>query len=385
MPLDLTRGEKVILVPRRSSWSQIEGGLLWPSEPKNPETDSLFGGTAPSQFAVGSKGRKSGIGRRGTAGISPRGSDKNLYRIRTTSLKAGQIFQKEIGRRVALAWFLLFNPGLAAASEPDIVDLDQPVQLSYTPKTIRKFSIGSRPGEIGVKPLPGMGQFTGPNDIYLDWKDNIYIDDMVNRRIQKFDEAGRFLEVVLEYPSGFGVGQISVDLRQRLFVNISTPRSKTVDEIWELSKGKVVKKYAKERAPKIKLPEPGATDIRITRSRPKIIDVSYKLTAGSKQRSIGFRSVHEIINFEVVSVTTGTIFFRAFAQGQQLYYEAPLDKGNGRLIAHPEKILPLDMGAWRITNLSAQGKYYAVHYAEFDGESSGQFTAEIIAVAPVPK
>lgn len=100
MVLDSTRGEKVILVPCGTARSKIPSDCAWPSESRNSGVDSPLGSFVLSKSAVGSKGRKAGIGRRGTTGISPRGFDKNLYRIQGERMEGGRFLDKD--RPVAL-------------------------------------------------------------------------------------------------------------------------------------------------------------------------------------------------------------------------------------------------------------------------------------------
>ena len=61
--------------------------------------DSLSGSALPSAAFRDSKGRKSGIGRRGLAGSSPRASDKNPYTIQGEGLKEGQFHKKGLPYR----------------------------------------------------------------------------------------------------------------------------------------------------------------------------------------------------------------------------------------------------------------------------------------------
>ena len=97
--LDLTRGEKVMNVSAR--WRCVGNDRLReaPSELGIPSPCFLFDRPVTSILAAESKGRRSGIGRRGLAGSFPRASDKNLYTIQGEGLKGGQLPKKDLPGR----------------------------------------------------------------------------------------------------------------------------------------------------------------------------------------------------------------------------------------------------------------------------------------------
>jgi len=76
------------------------------------------------------------------------------------------------------------------------VDISSDVPVyEYVPKVIIQGKWGNKPGEFGVwgEMIEGEEITYGPSGIAVDSKGNIYILDMVNERIQKFDSEGKYL------------------------------------------------------------------------------------------------------------------------------------------------------------------------------------------------
>jgi hypothetical protein len=76
------------------------------------------------------------------------------------------------------------------------VDISSDVPVyEYVPKVIIKGKWGSNPGEFGVWETMNEGDriVYEPTSMAVDSKGNIYILDIVNERIQKFDSEGRYL------------------------------------------------------------------------------------------------------------------------------------------------------------------------------------------------
>ncbi len=65
---------------------------------------------------------------------------------------------------------------------------------SVEPDFVRKFdSSGNLLGRVGNKISSDVGQFYSPSSVVIDDQSNIYITDMGNDRVQKFDKTGAFL------------------------------------------------------------------------------------------------------------------------------------------------------------------------------------------------
>lgn len=70
---------------------------------------------------------------------------------------------------------------------------------------------GQQPGQFGYSIVSADGDsskgtpqkiMVGPDCIYVDLEDNIYILDQINNRLQKFSQSGLFISVIpLEFPS----------------------------------------------------------------------------------------------------------------------------------------------------------------------------------------
>ncbi|WP_299986705.1 IPT/TIG domain-containing protein [uncultured Pontibacter sp.] len=84
--------------------------------------------------------------------------------------------------------------------------------LSYSVSKLSKYNKeGKLLFEIGTRGS-GPGQFSYPNAIKVNSKEEIFVADSGNRRIQKFDKEGNFLQ---EIP--IGTGSISLDAHDNLF------------------------------------------------------------------------------------------------------------------------------------------------------------------------
>ncbi|HEV2860989.1 MAG TPA: phage tail protein [Pyrinomonadaceae bacterium] len=87
------------------------------------------------------------------------------------------------------------------------------VQGFSLPEFQLRLVLGRR-GPCGYVSGTGKGEFDRPKDVVADGKENLYVLDYGNRRIQKFNRLGRFVRYVgavgehrLEEPEGFAVGK----------------------------------------------------------------------------------------------------------------------------------------------------------------------------------
>jgi hypothetical protein len=85
--------------------------------------------------------------------------------------------------------FLLLTIGINIAAAQDNSVFDK------KPVLILSGVAGDHPGQFGTV---GKGDGIGPMDFAVDTYDNIWIMDVMNQRVQKFDKNGKFL---LEYPN----------------------------------------------------------------------------------------------------------------------------------------------------------------------------------------
>lgn len=69
------------------------------------------------------------------------------------------------------------------------------VQGFYVPKFQLRLMLGKR-GRCGHERGSGKGEFDRPKDLVADSRENLYVLDYGNRRIQKFDKSGRFLRFI---------------------------------------------------------------------------------------------------------------------------------------------------------------------------------------------
>lgn len=119
------------------------------------------------------------------------------------------------------------------------INLDAPPPYRYQAEILANLRIGAAPGEIGMK-YGESNSLYAPESIAVDSKSHIYIDDCVNARVQHFDSQGRFQAVEFVYPPEFVRTQLSIDSRDHLYLTFWTGK---MYEIWEVFRGKVLKKY----------------------------------------------------------------------------------------------------------------------------------------------
>ena len=136
-------------------------------------------------------------------------------------------------------------------TEEIVIDLNRTAEYQYVFAGALQASTDAAPGQVGMD-CDVMG-CVGPFGAGSDAKGNIYILDQVNRRIQKYDNKFKFLEVIVEDKKKdvyFG-NSLAVDSRGRLlfFARAS--------ELWDIEQGKVKRVDISELTKKLHSGKPG--------------------------------------------------------------------------------------------------------------------------------
>jgi hypothetical protein len=272
----------------------------------------------------------------------------------------------------------------AAATSKTIIDLDKPAQAIYAAQMLVKLSIGSKPGEIGIRDLPGFGEYEGPHSVALDYRDNLYIDDIVNERIQKWSPDGIFEGVFLNLPKGYFASLPTIDMNGHGFVNVVLPDGRAPSQIWEVVAAKVQHKYPISQPPTISRPQPGAKDITVSQASPGLVETRWVERKSNHGHLITFKSNRKINGFSANRVTPDRIFFSCMVGDQATHYHVNIDGSSGELIHHPKDLLNFTIGSWRLTETANNGSYFAVHYGESEEGQEGAYMAEIYKIVPKP-
>jgi hypothetical protein len=238
-----------------------------------------------------------------------------------------------------------------------IVDLDQSAQYVYEEKIIGRPKFGSKPGEIGI------GRdllWTKLDDIAADDAGNIYIDDSVNHRVEKFDKDGKFAAIVSRYPNQAKVG-ILVDSGGHVFLNVWGENNNSLG-VWEIWQGNVQKKYpgqsgialladgkiwfmrgsdkAKnyssldgkqhfiddENVPQTEWPWRNGRRIIVSRPGPMRREVILPGTTAAQERKIIFQAKENIVWLKVMAAAEDRIFVWAVAKNASVIYEIHPDQ-----------------------------------------------------------
>ena len=99
---------------------------------------------------------------------------------------------------VLIIGMMLFALGIVRGQSTGTVEnmqqgTTEQVQIEeFVPKVIIEGKWGTEPGEFGIQETFGLEKIV-PNSIAVDSKGNIYILDLINNRIQKFDSEGKHL------------------------------------------------------------------------------------------------------------------------------------------------------------------------------------------------
>lgn len=272
---------------------------------------------------------------------------------------------------------VLFQVGQLCAEPANqtIIDLDQPAKFHYRLDILTKLPIGSKPGEIGIETLED-SSLRGPNLMVLDRHGYIYINDEINRRVQKFSGDGKFQAIVFSYPfEAHGPGNMAVDSRGHLFLLMKHK------ETWEIWRGKVLKKHPKELLPKPWLTFSGRKTI-VSQPDPSRVDVFISVEASGKQKKISFQTKKTINPVSTALETQNAIFFQGGVGNTPFTYELNLENMEGKLIFLNSKIFSVDMGRWVFSGMSADGGDHSLHFDEVDGVE--RYYCEILKLMAVP-
>ena len=431
--LDGGREDEVITV----SWPERRRGVMdqplnSSPRPASRPTDSPRVLRAASKASTPSAMvRRSGKVWRGLAGAPSQGSDKNLNTIHSQSLKVGQSRRKGLPayarKSFILALLALFpliatmmghaqQQAVASQGKADpntiVVDLDQSVKYVYTQNVLDKLPIGSKPGEIGMKPFAT--GFIGPEIMAVDAQNNLYLDDRVNHRIEKFDRQGKFTGIAFRYPARSEIVSMAIDLDGSLFLAIAN-----TNEMWEVQREKIKNKHrisgpaissigpyiitlgdghiwlydgssprqywsidnktrftANENAQATEWPWLNGRKIKIERQSAPPNGGATATVSFGKRKFVVSSKIGDVYAKPWISTET-KVFLDVTIPGKRFVCEFPLIAGAAKIIALPDdrKILPYALGV--------DGDIYGFRAQELEETGSGDYVFELLKSTPI--
>lgn len=115
--------------------------------------------------------------------------------------------------------------------------LPEPKSIIYSRKVVASLNAGNGEKDVGIVDSGYMLQ--GPNNIFLDKHENIYIVDTANRRIKKFSKNGKFIRNI---PTGVEPCSATIDNHSFIYVY---PYNSQVIQILKMDQnGKVISKHS---------------------------------------------------------------------------------------------------------------------------------------------
>lgn len=276
-----------------------------------------------------------------------------------------------------------FPEATSSAANSIFVDLDQPARYTYKSEVVKRLQVGSKDGEIGIQTQADMS-FHGPDSAGLDRSGDLYIHDLANRRIERFDKNGGFKEIPYRYSNvepQFSASQIAVDSRGHIFLNLVL-RSPEKFAHWEIFRNKILKRHQQ-------LVLPSAW----TGADIPAVDVATHTTAGAeifvgaasgiKRKQFSLRTTKGLQQLEIILVTVDRVFLRIDLGGKKSLVELDLKRDSFRRIDNASALFVQDDGQYVHAGISADGIMYALRLDEPGGLGAFKYIAEIIRAVPV--
>jgi hypothetical protein len=299
---------------------------------------------------------------------------------RRQGLKGGRVSIREIaprnGSRALTAALLLLlcggvvkaeqnklEPQPSISSRPVVIDLDQPARYTYKSEVVKRIPIGSKAGEIGIKTQADMS-FEGPDSAALDRAGNLYVHDLVNRRIEVFDRSGKFKEIAFRYSNvvpQFPASRVALDWRGHVYLNLILLHNGE-GAYWEISRNGILKKYSQPIVPNAW----SGQDI-------SIVTVATQTAAGAevfisssviKQKQFSFRTTRGLQQFDIVLITHDHVFFRVDTSGQKFLIQLNLKQDSFRRINNSSVLYVQDGSQYVDAGISSDGSMYVLRLDE---------------------